>query len=294
MKQFFKLYFQLVHRKTHFDNACSVCDQEFESYNDLADHSRTIHNLIDPNKIKKKRKEDHTFVCNYCGKILSTYKSLLGHESVHTGEKPYQCKKCDKRFRYQFIHWTVNYFQVFVWIFYYKFIIIILQVLCYKMGTRATTWKRSVHLWALWKDFPVSIVTHQKKRKKNKNIYFVSTETFLTVDFNNNYFLQAQSELENSHEYSSTSRAKKVSMPGVQQALCSKVPHDCAQEDSRWHSPLFLRHMRFEFCSAGWHEATQNAAFDECQTQIETSAQRGRTERRDGTTRSYWWPQLHY
>ena len=38
------------------------------------------------------------FACKHCDKRCTTYQNLKKHEMIHTGEKPFACKYCDKKF----------------------------------------------------------------------------------------------------------------------------------------------------------------------------------------------------
>merc|ERR1712062_388737 len=50
-------------------------------------------------KLKPKKKRTRSvFPCKYCGKIFDRIGHVQNHEKTHTGELPYECEHCDRKF----------------------------------------------------------------------------------------------------------------------------------------------------------------------------------------------------
>lgn len=93
---------------------CNFCDKEFLGGNDLRKHIR-IHTDERPfecqhcgqrfrqggclkNHIASQHGTSETFTCYYCNKTFPIKERLRLHMRLHSGEKPYHCKICFKRF----------------------------------------------------------------------------------------------------------------------------------------------------------------------------------------------------
>lgn len=93
---------------------CNFCDKEFLGGNDLRKHIR-IHTDERPfecqhcgqrfrqggclkNHIASQHGTSETFTCYYCNKTFPIKERLRLHMRLHSGEKPYNCKICFKRF----------------------------------------------------------------------------------------------------------------------------------------------------------------------------------------------------
>lgn len=93
---------------------CNFCDKEFLGGNDLRKHIR-IHTDERPfecqhcgqrfrqggclkNHIASQHGTSETFTCYYCNKTFPIKERLRLHMRLHSGEKPYKCKICFKRF----------------------------------------------------------------------------------------------------------------------------------------------------------------------------------------------------
>ena len=66
---------------------CPSCSRNYSNKFNLQRHFAMIHLRL------------LRFVCEVCGKCLSSKQNCREHKYTHTGEKPFKCKDCGARFR---------------------------------------------------------------------------------------------------------------------------------------------------------------------------------------------------
>ncbi|XP_055390082.1 zinc finger protein 136-like [Condylostylus longicornis] len=90
LKEFMSFEYFKIHKKIHNDNinlTCGICGKVFSTLATLKGHSE-----LHSDSGSKPHK------CNICGKVFGQRYNLKIHARTHTGEIPFGCKFCNKRF----------------------------------------------------------------------------------------------------------------------------------------------------------------------------------------------------
>ena len=64
------------------------CSMQFSTFQGTQRHFRDVHQKLKPH------------ICDTCGKAFAQGAHLRTHSRVHTGETPYECEKCQKKFKF--------------------------------------------------------------------------------------------------------------------------------------------------------------------------------------------------
>ncbi|XP_026319287.1 zinc finger protein 26-like [Hyposmocoma kahamanoa] len=79
---------------------CVICAEWLTSRDQYKTHMTSLHPLsAEAKRIDfVERKKPGSVICEVCGKMVKSKSLLVYHQRKHTGERPLQCSRCDKRF----------------------------------------------------------------------------------------------------------------------------------------------------------------------------------------------------
>ncbi|XP_030630003.1 zinc finger E-box-binding homeobox 1 [Chanos chanos] len=92
-----KEHIKLRHEKNEDNFSCSLCSYTF-TYRSQLDRHMTAHKAGREQRIAAQSGGNRKFTCTECLKAFKYKHHLKEHLRIHSGEKPYQCSNCKKRF----------------------------------------------------------------------------------------------------------------------------------------------------------------------------------------------------
>lgn len=83
---------QISNHKTEFCAMCEPCCKTFKSFTGYNDHNSLHHGSPHSKQL---------YTCQVCLKSFISQYKLEFHERAHSNEKPFQCRKCRKGYKYK-------------------------------------------------------------------------------------------------------------------------------------------------------------------------------------------------
>lgn len=245
---------------------CDFCKKEFLGGNDLRKHIR-IHTNERPfecthcgqkfrqggclkNHIASQHGTTQTFTCYYCEKTFPIKERLRLHMRLHSGERPYKCDICDKRFarggQVQF-----HSFYTWCWSLITSILITANAAFGDSQHTEETPVREMSGLLCVfdelqiafetsfeWTWFNVSsvrqIVHTSRCAEKAFNRFPWESESFLLPH------LQSNVQRSSAATHANTWKCQNIRMLDVRLIFLAKVTIDCSPKNPLWRTPLSL------------------------------------------------------